>query len=132
MNENEAVKIQNLYNFTNRSKIINEFELVREVARICFRVRVLGTKSTKVYYYEEIGKSTHFVVEDLSMRHKAIIVIVMIIMGKDMKNVSRLFFEGGFGTAASILREMQINYEIPRSIREFREEYIRTYCDTKK
>ena len=132
MNGNEAVKIQNLYNFTNSSKKINEFELVKEVNRICFRVRVLGTKSTKVYYCEEMGKPTHIVVEELSMRHKAIIVIVMIIMGKDMKNVSRLFFEGGFGTVASILKEMQINYEIPRSIREFREEFIRTYGGTKK
>lgn len=61
--------------------------------------------------------------------YKAIIVVVMIIMGKDMKNVSRLFFEGGFGTAASILKEMQINYEIPKSIREFREKFIGTYCD---
>ncbi len=129
MNGNEAVKIQNLYNFTNSSKKINEFELVKEVTRICFRVRVLGTKSTKVYYCEEIGNPTHIVVEDLSMRHKAIIVIIMIIMGKDKNDVSRLFFEGGFEKVASILKDLKIFFEIPKSIREFREEFIKRYCD---
>ena len=130
MNENDLIKIQNLYDFTDSSKRINEIELLKEVTQICFRVRVWGEKATKIYFQEVRGmEPTPTTVDALSNTYKAIIVVVMIIMGKDMKNVSRLFFEGGFGTAASILREMQINYEIPKSIREFREKFIKTYCD---
>lgn len=133
MNENDLIKIQNLYDFTDSSKKIDEFALVKEVMQICFRVRVVGEKATKIYFQEVRGlEPIPTTVDALSKIYKAIIVIVMIIMGNDMKNVSRLFFEGGFGTVASILKEMQINYEIPRSIREFREEFIRTYGDTKK
>ena len=130
MNENDLIEIQNLYDFTDSSKKINEFQLVEEVRQICFSVRVVGEKATKIYFQEVRGmEQIPTTVDALSKTHKAIIVIVMIIMGEDRKNISNLFFRQGFGTVASILNEMQINYEIPKSVREFREKFINVYCD---
>ena len=130
MNENDLIEIQNLYDFTDSSKKINEFQLVEEVRQICFSVRVVGEKATKIYF-QEVREMEQIptTVDALSKTHKAIIVIVMIIMGEDRKNISNLFFRQGFGTVASILNEMQINYEIPKSVREFREKFINVYCD---
>ncbi len=128
MNENEYIKIQNLYDFTDDSKEIDEFELLKEVTRLCFRVRVLGKKSTKVCYCKgEEKELTQSTVDELSMTHKSIIVIVMVIMGKEMKGVSRLFFRQTT-QATYHLKDMQMEYEIPKSIREFREKYIDVYC----
>ncbi len=130
MKEEKNIEIQNLYDFTNPSKKIDEFQLVEEVRQTCFSVRVVGEKATKLYFQEVRGiEPTPTTVNALSKTYKAIIVIVMIIMGEDRKNISDLFFRQGFGTAASILKEMQINYEIPKSVREFREKFIRTYCE---
>lgn len=55
MNENDLIKIQNLYDFTDSSKRINEIELVKEVTQICFRVRMWGEKATKIYFQEVRG-----------------------------------------------------------------------------
>ena len=130
MHEYESLKIQNIYNFTDGSKKINEFELVKEVAQLCFRVRVLGTKATKIMYCEEKGKKpTYVTVEDLSGQHKAIIVLVMVIMGKDMEDVSKLFFDKVEKVEMNLKKKLYIRLEIPRSIREFREKFIKEYPD---
>ena len=133
MNGHKALKIQNIINFTDGSKKIDELELVREVNQLCSKVRLYGTKTTQVYYYKNKGEQpVYTTVEKLSIKHRAIIVTVRAIMGEDMKNDSRIFFGGGFGIVESILKEMHINFEIPRSVREFREKFIKTYCDTKQ
>ena len=129
MNENDLIEIQNLYDFTDSSKQINEFKLVDEVRQICFSVRVVGEESTKIHFNEVRGMETMpTTVDALSQRYKAIIVIVMVIMGEDREDVSKLFFRQGFKKTASILKEIQINYEIPKSVREFREKFIERYC----
>ena len=68
-------------------------------------------------------------VEDLSGQHKAIIVLVMVIMGKDMEDVSKLFFDKVEKVEMNLKKKLYIRLEIPRSIREFREKFIKEYPD---
>lgn len=122
MHQYEVIKIQNIYNFTDSSKIINEFELVKEVFQLCYRIKVLGTKSTLVSYYRKKGETpVQMTVDELSKEHKAIILMIMVIMGKEPE-LGRLFFEGGYREASKIVNEV---LEVPKSVREFRERFLK-------
>lgn len=91
MKEKKPIKIQNLYDCTDPAKEIDESKLVKEVKRVCHRVRLLGKEETKIYYYE--GKDpTYTTVDSLPKIYKAIIVLAATIMGENFENVARIFF----------------------------------------
>ena len=85
-------------------------------------VRVKGTDDAKVCYKKK-GKKITKKVENLSKKHKFLIVISMVIMGEKLKDVAELFYYNS-DDVKKFLEHMGCKYAEPRSIHELRECYI--------
>lgn len=124
MKEKKPIKIQNLYDCMDPSKEIDEAKLVKEVKRVCHRVRLFGEEETKIYYYEEKAKEpTNTTVKKLSELHKAIIVLAATIMGENFENVARIFFGHPNSVKHFFGKDRWSYFESAKSIRK-----LRKYC----
>ena len=122
MKKKKTLNIQNVYDFTNSSKKIDEFKFVEEAKQICFIVRVKGIDDAEVCYKKK-GKKKRKKVKDLSKKHKFSIVIAMSIMGEKLKDVAKIFYYPT-DDVEQFLEIMGCKYTKPSSIHELRE-----YCN---